>query len=184
MLILGIADQQQALVTGDFESIATVTVGAGGTSTITFSSIPSTYQHLQIRATLRSASASILYVNYTFNNTGGTSYSSHYLFGNGATAGANTGNGPSAASMYLNEFPSNTGDIFGGFVLDILDYANTSKNTTTRALGGCDKNGSGVIGLSSGLFNSTNAVNRIDFTGSSGVNFGQYSHFALYGIRG
>jgi hypothetical protein len=33
----------------DFDSIATTTVGAGGASTITFSSIPSTYRHLQIR---------------------------------------------------------------------------------------------------------------------------------------
>lgn len=33
----------------DYDSIATTTVGAGGAASITFSSIPSTYQHLQIR---------------------------------------------------------------------------------------------------------------------------------------
>ena len=31
-----------------FQPIATVAVGSGGTSTITFSSIPNTYAHLQI----------------------------------------------------------------------------------------------------------------------------------------
>ena len=34
---------------GDFESIATVTVGGGGAASIEFTSIPGTYQHLQIR---------------------------------------------------------------------------------------------------------------------------------------
>ena len=33
----------------DFYQIATTTVGGGGTSSITFSSIPQTYTHLQIR---------------------------------------------------------------------------------------------------------------------------------------
>jgi N-methylhydantoinase A/oxoprolinase/acetone carboxylase beta subunit len=46
MPILGIIASSKLSAVGDFESIATVTVG--GTS-ITFSSIPSTYTHLQIR---------------------------------------------------------------------------------------------------------------------------------------
>jgi len=43
-----------AYIPGDFQSISTVTVGAGGSSSITFNSIPSTYSHLQIRALSRS----------------------------------------------------------------------------------------------------------------------------------
>ena len=41
--------QYSTPVLNSYESIATVTVGAGGTSTITFSSIPTGYTHLQIR---------------------------------------------------------------------------------------------------------------------------------------
>jgi hypothetical protein len=38
------------LVTTSYESIETVTVGSGGSATVlTFSSIPATYTHLQIR---------------------------------------------------------------------------------------------------------------------------------------
>jgi len=48
LLIPGIIGSAAPQV-GDFESIATVTVGAGGSSEINFTSIPSTYQHLQIR---------------------------------------------------------------------------------------------------------------------------------------
>jgi hypothetical protein len=37
------------LVTTSYESIETVTVGSGGSATVTFSSIPATYTHLQIK---------------------------------------------------------------------------------------------------------------------------------------
>lgn len=169
---------------GAYDALATVTVPSGGASSIEFVGIPSGYKHLQVRATLKSNTTGVLYMNYTFNGVGGTSYSSHYLFGNGSTAGANAGNGASASSMYLNEFPttSNT-NMFGVFVLDILDYANTTKNKTTRALGGNDKNGSGVVALSSGLFMSTNPITSIEFTPQSSAGIGQFSSFALYGVR-
>jgi hypothetical protein len=171
-------------IVGAYDALATVTVGAGGTSSITFSGIPSTYAHLQIRATLQSNTTNTCYVNYTLNATGGTSYSSHYLYGNGSSAGANAGNGASASTMYLNEFPPNTAtNIFGSFILDILDYANLNKYKTTRSIGGNDRNGTGVVAVSSGLFMSTNAVTQIDLTPQSSAGFAQYSTFSLYGVR-
>jgi hypothetical protein len=170
---------------GDFESIATVVVGSGGAADVEFTSIPSTYQHLQIRGIVKSTTNNTLYMNYAVNGVAGTSYSSHYLFGNGSSAGSNAGNGASAASMYLGEFPSTAAtNTFGAFVLDVLDYKDTNKNTTFRALAADDKNGSGVFGFSSGLFNSTNAITSIKFTPQAGPQIGQYSHFALYGIKG
>jgi hypothetical protein len=46
--ILGIiASSKLTAAAGDFESIATVTVGSGGSAVISFTSIPSTYAHLQ-----------------------------------------------------------------------------------------------------------------------------------------
>ena len=44
--------------TNSYESIQTVTVGSGGQSTISFTSIPSTYKHLQIRMLARATGAS------------------------------------------------------------------------------------------------------------------------------
>ena len=51
MPILGVIASQITghLSTNSFESIQTVTVGSGGQSSISFSSIPSTYKHLQLR---------------------------------------------------------------------------------------------------------------------------------------
>jgi hypothetical protein len=47
--ILGIIASSRLAAVGDFESIATVSVGSGGAADVEFTSIPATYTHLQIR---------------------------------------------------------------------------------------------------------------------------------------
>ena len=75
-------------------------------------------------------------------------------------------------------------NVFGAFVLDLLDYANTSKYKTIRELGGCDNNGDGDIFFNSGLWQSTSAVTSLTFTVGGGTLFSQYTQYALYGIKG
>lgn len=185
MLILGILDQGAA-VTGDFESIATVTVGAGGSSSIDFTSIASSYTHLQVRFIARSNRASnnedIVFVRY--NNDSGTNYAYHWLSGNGSTIDIFAGS--STASVWASSVSGNnaTSTIMGAAVIDVLDYANTNKNTTTRILSGYDANGNGRAVFSSTLWNNTAAVNRITILPGFGTLFTQYPHFALYGIKG
>jgi hypothetical protein len=65
--------------------------------------------------------------------------------------------------------------------MDILDYANTNKFKTTRTLEGYDANGSGNVSLTSGLWQSTSAINSITITAVG--TFNQYSQFALYGVK-
>jgi|LakMenEpi03Aug12_release.lakeMendotaPanAssembly.Ray.scaffolds.fasta_scaffold121372_5 hypothetical protein len=186
MPILGIIASSISgnLDAGDFESIATVTVGSGGAASIEFTSIPGTYAHLQVRGILRSAVASGGdFAALTFNNVGGSSYATHYLYGTGTSGQAFAFS--SSAYIYLDFVAgaAQTASVFSGYVLDILDYANTNKNKTVRWLGGNDLNGSGNISFQSGLFNSTNAITSLKLQTNSGANFSQYSHFALYGIR-
>lgn len=169
---------------GDFESIATVTVGAGGSSSLSFASIPSTFQHLQIRGigrnTNTNAGAQILYLNLNGDTTTGN-YAKHDLRGNGsATGSGGGGNDQGFDGMVNGNF---TASVFSGYVIDILDYANTNKNKTIRVLHGFDSNGDGRIYLNSNLWKNTNAVSSFTITTSSG-NLAQYSHFALYGIKG
>ncbi len=185
--ILGIwaSAQQGVNAIGDYESIATTTVGAGGTTTVTFSSIPSTYQHLQVRLMARSSKAGSDgdYLITRFNSDSGSNYSVHILNGNGsATQAVGISSNP---EMWVQRIATsaNSSGTFGAAVIDILDYANTNKNKTIRNFGGYDANGSGRIDLDSGAWFNTSAVTSISFT-CGGGDFQQYSSLALYGIKG
>jgi len=183
--ILGIiASSNFQRVTNSYASIATTTVGGGGASSITFSSIPATYTHLQIRAIARSAGGSSEdEYRIRFNSDTGSNYSWHYVLGNGSAASASAAS--TTERIQIRQMPTTAQAAgFGGLVLDIFDYANTSKYKTTRALGGYDVNGSGTISLNSGLWQNTNAITSITIANERTVNFVEYSSFALYGIKG
>lgn len=77
-----------------------------------------------------------------------------------------------------------TASVFGVGVMDILDYTNTNKYTTTRILGGADINGTGRTVLGSGLWMNTAAVSTLTIITDNASTFSQYSSFALYGIKG
>ena len=170
---------------GAYDSIATTIVGAGGAASVTFSSIPSTYTHLQIRYLCRSNRADITdSVKMNFNSDTGNNYVWHYLRGNGSIATASA----SSSTSYIlsgNVVASTGGsDMFGAGVIDILDYSNTNKNTTARILNGEDRNGAGFLYFNSGLWMNTNAITSIVLAPDSGTLWTRYSSFALYGIKG
>ena len=175
---LGIfASANQSAGATSFESIATVTVGSGGAANVEFTSIPSTFTHLQIRGIARTGTDQSVLV--TFNNASST-YKNHYLEGTGtsAIAGAETNSGIALYSVSVSN-----ANIFSAFVWDILDYANTNKNKVLRALNGFDRNGTGYVDLDSGLWVNTAAITTITITPTGSTTFQQYSHFALYGIK-
>ena len=176
-----------AAATSSYESIATTTVGSGGAATITFSSIPSTYTHLQLRATLRTSDSgsSAGDIVIQFNSDTGTNYSNHILYGNGSSAGAA---GASSQSKNYTIFTSTAiagASYFGAAIVDVLDYANTNKYKTIRSLSGADYNNTnGQVRFGSSVWLNTNVVSTITLTDYVGTNFAQYSSFALYGIKG
>lgn len=177
--ILGIWASEQQAYAGVFDSIATVTVGAGGSSTITFSSIPSTYKHLQLRSNDLKTSAGDT-TAMRFNSDSGANYTRHFLYGDGSAATASASTGDTGFRIAGAAGNGSTTSPFG-VVVDILDYTNTNKYKTIRSLSGVDKNGSGEVALISGLWLNSSAVTSI--TLYAGSNFAQYSHFALYGIK-
>ena len=170
---------------GTYDSIATVTVGSGGATDVTFSSIPATYTHLQVRAIGRGTDASKdINIYFQFNGDTATNYSSHGLYGTGSSA-TSYGNANDANPVAFRTSSANSASgTFGAGVMDILDYANTNKFKTTRSLTGHDENGTGgIIFLFSGNWRSTSAVTSIKLYGL-GSNLAQYTQFALYGIKG
>ena len=170
---------------GAMESIATVTVGSGGASSITFSDIPGGFQHLQVRGIWRItenvAADEWLAVQLNGDTTGGN-YAYHSLYGAGASATAEAGT--SATRVSLGPKDGRTANVYGAFVVDILDYASTSKNTVMRTFGGYDANGVGVVGINSTLWKNTNAVTSLTvLPDSAGRTLKQYTAAALYGLR-
>ena len=163
----------------DYESIQTYTVGTAQ-ATISFTSIPSTYTHLQLRWMSKNTSADYS-IRGQFNSDTAANYSYHGLYGTGATAGAYSG--VSQTYMAFGQGADTTANVFGVGVVDILDYANTNKYKTTRALSGWNANTTtGTVQLDSSSWRSTSAVTSILLSSAVG-NFAQYSSFALYGIK-
>lgn len=168
----------------DFESIATGTVGVSSTSSvITFSSIPSTYAHLQLRMFARATASNTMFVRFN-NDSGATNYDNHRMNGNGSTVGADARINYSALFVSSRGYgvPS-TALIGSAIVMDILDYTNTNKYKVTRTLSGQELNNSNSdIEFTSGSWKNTGAINRIDVSIDSST-LAQYTHIALYGIK-
>lgn len=173
-------DQSAVVITTAYESIASAS-GTGSSNTISFTSIPQTFTHLQIRGIAKPTVADGV-VKLSFNGvTATTNYNIHAMNSNGTTLSAFYEN----TSQYIYGFANNvaTGDVYGAGIIDILDYTNTNKYRTTRALTGYDKNGSGDVNSLSHLYRSTTAVTQIDLILNQG-NFTTGTRIALYGIKG
>lgn len=170
---------------GAFESIATTTLTTT-TATVTISSIPSTYQHLQLRLLTRSSrSADNDDLNMIVNGITTASYSNHKLYGDGsAVTSAGVSSATIIAQVGKMSGNTSTANIFGVTIIEILDYASTTKNKTIRAFNGIDQNTTtGYTFLTSGLFQSTNAITSLTFS-CQVASFVSGSQFALYGIKG
>ena len=168
-----------------YESIATVIVGSGGQSSVSFTSIPTTYTHLQIRGIVRKAfSTGTTAFKANFNSDTGMNYTNHQLYGNGSSAGADGNATGTYSNMPFFAIATQQSDTaYGAFVVDILDYRNSNKYKTIRSFAGYETNSVGFINLASSLWLSTSAITSITLATYASGNIDQYSKFALYGLR-
>jgi hypothetical protein len=163
-----------------YESIASTT--ATGGSTVTFSSIPGTYQHLQVRMLVKTTTDA---VDFRMTANGVTSgYASHFLVGSGTTASATAYSGASNIRLDSGSGLNVNSYGYSYIIIDLQDYANTTRNKTFRMFYGADYNTSGgEVYLGSGLTTSTSAITSLSFNAVSAT-FANPSYFALYGIKG
>lgn len=166
---------------GSYESIASFS-GTGSSGTITFSLIPSTFKHLQIRWVARASTGGGIIIR--LNGDSGANYSAHNINGDGTTAGAQQSSATATPLIIRNGGISSTANITSAGVFDLLDYTSTNKGKTWRNLGGQDLNGSGLIELASGAYYATPAAVTSISLIHNGGNFTTDSVFALYGIKG
>ena len=165
-----------------YESIATFT-GTGSNTVITFSSIPSTYRHLQIRFAARTTSSAQGILR--FNGDSSTNYYAHMIqaVGPGSVFALSQPGSFYNGIFFTNNNFTSVANTYTAGVIDILDYTSTTKNKTARIVQGTDTGTAGDIELVSGLFfGSTAAITSLSITASQ--NFATGSVFALYGIKG
>lgn len=162
-----------------YESIQSYLI-TSNTASVTFSSIPATYKHLQIRGTYYSTTNLGSDVQMYFNSDTGSNYShAGYV----ATTGTATSYGI-GSTTYLSVGNQATGAQAGMGICDILDYAHTNKYKTTRAICGIAGNTTDkAIYYMSGNWRNNNAISTI-LIQPYGASFTAGTVISLYGIKG
>lgn len=184
---LGILAASGFGVVSAFDLLETTTLTSSASS-VTFSGLGaySDYKHLQIRAVTQDTAGNTNMNNayIKLNGSSGLAYPRHALYADGSSVTSSGNTGTTTGGLYFDVYSggSNT-DIFGAQIIDILDFANTNKNTTIRIMGGGLESGQQSIGLFSTLYNSTTAVTSIELFSVSGDDAAG-SRFSLYGIKG
>ncbi len=164
-----------------FDSIATSTPTSG--TTVTFSSIPNTYKSLQIRINAKTDQATTFgFLRIQVNGDTGTNYAQHNIQTNSGTLSA--GGAASNNFMGIGVFGgTSNSSVTGTSIIDVIDYASTSKNKTFRGFSGLDTNTtSNILRIESGAWFSTSAITSISIYLTSG-NFSSGTSIALYGVK-
>ncbi len=166
-----------------YESIASAT-GTGSSGTITFSSIPQTYSHLQIRCTSQLSSTSRYAIFRPNNDSSTANYTFHSTYGSGINATSDGYiTGMNGAYSVNGTSSDDNSSIVGTGIVDIHNYASTTQYKTFRSITGYDTNSVGIIFLISSLWKSTTAISSLTIVAQGG-NFTTNTTFALYGIKG
>lgn len=155
---------------------STVTVGAGGAASMTFSSIPATYTDLLLVHSTRADQGAQYGINISFNGSS-ASFTGKYLQGNGSAASS----GSSAQFIGISPGTGYTANTFGNGYVYIPNYAG-STNKSFSADDVIENNATTTYAdLAAGLWSNTAAITSISIAAAS-ANFVQYSTASLYGI--
>jgi hypothetical protein len=163
--------------------IASSTVGAGGATSITFSSIPATYTDLLIKCSLRGTQSAV-YTDVDVSFTGGTYSSGKVLYAiNGSTVGTYT---PGEYAFIAEAVGATaTSSTFSNSEIYVPNYTSSTTKTASGDAVGENNASAAIIVLGTATYTSSSAITGVTLTygtGSQG-NFVQYSTAYLYGIK-
>ena len=158
---------------------------ASTTTSVSLSSIPSTYTDLVVRVSARSSNSGTVNnnVEMTYNNSTG-SYSRTVLRGvDGGTASLQASNATNLAFAANVSGSTSTADTFGSSEIYIPSYT-VSQNKPSSHFSVSETNAANgaTIIATAGLRSSTAAITSIEFALSGGNSFAIGSSFYLYGI--
>jgi len=161
-------------------NIASVTVGAGGAGSITFTSIPQTYTDLKVLLSTRSTFAGGFDSLGIYFNGSQADISNRNVGGNGFTA---TSSSSTYRAIGTNDSAFATANTFANTEIYIPNYAgSTFKSMSVDSVAENNATGANQL-LVANLWSQTAAITSLTFDNStSGQNFVQYSTATLYGI--
>src|SRR5262245_18450979 len=174
-----------ALVTPDAVMISDTTLGSDGTLDLT--SIPATYKHLKLILNLRFGLAAVAdEAAIQFNgDTGATQYRTASIYNAGGSAGFLQSGGTTRIVVANLMAASNAAaNIFTSMVIEIPDYASTTRQKNAIGTFGPSSDGQTQVGTVSGGWKSTAAINRIRiYPSNGGTNWKAGSRATLYGLK-
>lgn len=171
-----------------FTLISTVTIGSGGSSSIDFTSIPSTYTDLvleySLRTTLTGGPFHFDDCAIRLNGDTGANYNSFFSRVRENALATYGSTSSTLLPLYEASAADASSNTFGNGQAYIPNYT-SSKYKSVGIEGGSESNTSTQvqIGFISGLWKNTSAVSSIKLYSQNGTNFVQYSSASLYGIK-
>lgn len=162
-----------------FELISTA-YGTGSSGTITFSSIPQTYKHLQIRIAAANNSGSTVTIVPNFNGDTASNYSAHWLAANGSSVSSS--GSPSNTIQGIIMIADGSSAV-SPMIMDILDYSDTNKYKTMKSFFGYTASPYELLRVHSANWRNTAAITSISLVAAAG-SYTSNSRFSLYGVKG
>jgi hypothetical protein len=161
------------------------TVLSTATSTVTFSSIPSTYTDLVVKISARGSRAAVVdNIVVRYNADSSAIYSSTFMTGAGSTTGSFTSSGDTSFPYNTSNGNTTTANTFGSTEIYIPNYLSTiSKPISTISLSETDSATDNFLRALANLFRNTSAITSMTFTPEIGPNWLTGSSFYLYGIK-
>ena len=158
-----------------YEPIATTTLGSAAAN-ISFTSISASYTDIRV-VLVGSHESTATTLRMQVNSDTGTNYSYTELIGSGAVATSSKG----TSSTRINCGNANFNNTQPSFItVDWFSYAG-STNKTCLITANQDRNGSGSVIITVGLWRSTSAIDTINIFPATG-NFATGTTATLYGI--
>ena len=177
-------------ISSSFDSIDSA-VATSNQLAFEFTSIPNTYKHLRLHITARStrgfSNGDLISLKFNDSSSG---YYDYTMYGSNVTSDVALDNNFNAQDhIDIRRVPGSTADanMYAGFIIDIMDYASSSKVKSLISKGGVaaqlgqESNQAAFVGA---WWNSTTAINKISVRLSYGENFVAGSSVSLYGLKG
>jgi hypothetical protein len=166
-----------------YSLLAESTVGAGGTSAITFNNIPQNYTDLVVKISGRTTeAANFTTIVLTFNGSA-SGYSRRFIQGYNSSIASSQGSSETSLNLGYINGNNSTASTFGSMEIYIPNYTSANnKSVSIDAAQEINQATQAVLWLNAGLWANVSAISRIELTPAGG-SLSQYTTATLYGIR-